>query len=90
MSEITLTNPADLQKLKTMIIEASNSKLRIEAERDNIKAIKERAKDELEIKPKQFNRLLSTYHSQNFNQVITETEEFKEAYERVFGVPEED
>lgn len=90
MSDIILTNPADLQKLKTMIIEASNSKVRIEAERDLIKDIKERAKEELEVKPKQFNRMLNAYHSQNFSQVITETEEFKDAYEKVFGSPDEE
>lgn len=64
--------------------EASNSKLRIESEKDLIKDIAAKLKDELCMPPAVFNELVSTYHKQNLAEKQAKAEEFFEIYEVLF------
>lgn len=79
------TSPSDLKKIEDAVKEASNSKLRVEAERDFMKDLKKKMKEELGMPPKLFSKLANTYHNQNYSTVVTETESFVETYEKVFG-----
>lgn len=83
------TSPADLTKLKNLIIEASNCKVRIEAEKDAIKDIKERAKDELGVSTSDFNSLVDAYHKQNLIEKVEKARIVEDLYEAVFGTEEE-
>ena len=80
------TNPSDIQKIENAVKEASNSLIRIESERDLIKEIKERLKDELGIPPQKMQELIKIYHKQNYSEVVGKFEETSELYEKVFGV----
>ncbi len=79
------TNPSDIQKIENAVKEASNSLIRIESERDLIKEIKERLKDELGLPPKKAQELIKIYHKQNYSEVVGKFEETSELYEKVFG-----
>lgn len=86
MSDFILpTNPVDLQKIEDAIKEASNSRLRIDAERELIKDIRIKLKEESGMPPKIFNKLLNVYHKQNYEEVASENEAVNETYEKIFG-----
>ena len=86
MSETIIpSSPTDIQKIKNAVIECSNPKLRQEAEKDNIKAIREDVKKQLGVAPKDFNRMVNAYHKQNYSEVVAGTETFTELYEKIFG-----
>ena len=70
--------------IRVSIIEASNSKLRIESEKDLIKDIAAKLKDELGMPPAVFNQLVSTYHKQDVAEKQAKSEEFFEIYEVLF------
>ncbi len=79
------TNPTDVKKISDAVIEASNSKLRIDAERDLIKDIASRMHAEIGIPKKMFNQMVKVYHKQNYGTVAKESEEFQELYEKVMA-----
>lgn len=83
------TSPTDVLKIKNAVKEASNSLLRIEAERENIKAIREVLKDELGLPNAKFNEITKLYHKQNYSEVVAKDEEKVELYVKVFGDPEQ-
>lgn len=83
------TSPADVLKIKNAVKEASNSLLRIEAERENIKAIRDTLKDELGLPNAKFNEITKLYHKQNYSEVVAKDEEKVELYVKVFGDPEQ-
>lgn len=83
------TSPADVLKIKNAVKEASNSLLRIEAERENIKAIREVLNDELGLPNAKFNEITKLYHKQNYSEVVAKDEEKVELYVKVFGDPEQ-
>ena len=88
---MTFVLPSD-DKSRVSIInavkEASNSKLRIESEKDLIKDIAAKLKDELGMPPavfnQVFNQLVSTYHKQDVAEKQAKAEEFFEIYEVLF------
>lgn len=79
------STPADIQKIQQAVIEASNSKLRIQSERDHIKSIYEDLADKVDIRKKDFNKMVNTYFKQNFHEVAVESEQFVELYEKVMA-----
>lgn len=83
----TFVLPSD-EKSRVSIInsvkEASNSKIRIEAEKDLIKDIAAKMKDELGMPPAVFNQLVNTYHKQDAAERQAKAEEFFEIYEVLF------
>lgn len=73
------------EDLAKFIKEASDHKLKISGYNELIKDIRIRAKDELGVDGKMFNRLLSLYHKDNRDVFEAETEEVVELYDTVFS-----
>lgn len=71
--------------LKEMISEGSSALTLIEAQKDHIKSIKDRAKEELGIDGKMFGKLLSIYHKHERDALEQESEEILELYDDVFS-----
>lgn len=80
-----VTNPVDKKKIKDALFEISGSFTRIEAERELIKEIVENLAEEYELPKKQVNKIARAYHKQNFNDQVSESEEFQELYESLMG-----
>ncbi len=75
------TNLADQKAILAAVKEASNSLIRIEAEKDQVKTIVEDLAEKYEGLNKKFIRkLISVYHKQNFDKVTTEMSEFEQLY----------
>lgn len=79
-----MNSPKDKIDVKNAIIEISNSKIRIEAENDNIKEIKKRLKDEFELDTKMVNALAKLYHRQELDEFRATTDDVVEKYEEIF------
>lgn len=73
------------EDLAKFIKEASDHKLKISGYNELIKDIRIRAKDELGVDGKMFNRLLALYHKDNRDVFEAETEEVVELYDTVFS-----
>lgn len=76
---------ADATKLKELVRQASELQTKIEGLRDEIKAAKDTAKDELGVEPKKFGQLFKMYHKRSRDEVEAETEEVVDLYDKVFG-----
>lgn len=63
----------------------SNSLVRIEAERDYIKDVIEKMKNEYEIPPKIGRRLAKTFHKRSYEEEVASNQEFNEAYGAIAG-----
>jgi hypothetical protein len=59
--------------------------IRIEAERDHMKAILEKMKTEFEIPPKIGRRLAKTFHKRSYEEEVASNQEFSEAYGALAG-----
>ena len=79
------TNPKDIEKIRKMMKEISNSMARIESERSLIKETVDAVCDEFELPKKAFRKMARVYHKQNFNDEIAAQEEFAALYEGVTG-----
>ena len=84
------SNPEDRQKIKVAIKEISNSKTRIEAENDNIKAIVAVLSDEQQIPKPAINKIAAWYHKQSLGEDVSKLEDAQDLYETVFGAGEEE
>ena len=73
----------DKKKIRDAMQEASNSLIRMEAERDLIKTIVEDLFEQFKIPKKTLNRMIKVYHKQNFNEEIANSDEFQTLYESV-------
>tara|TARA_R110000772_G_scaffold262917_1_gene382296 strand:+ start:98 stop:343 length:246 start_codon:yes stop_codon:yes gene_type:complete len=73
----------DKKKIRDAMQEASNSLIRMEAERDLIKTIVEDLFEQFKIPKKTLNRMIKVYHKQNFNEEIANNDEFQTLYESV-------
>lgn len=80
MSLLSITNPTDKKKIKDALFEISNSLTRMEAERELIKEIIQDLSEEYDLPKKHINKIARAYHKQNFNQQVTDSEEFQELY----------
>jgi uncharacterized protein YukE len=78
-----LNNPEEQKIVKDCLNEMVDSMIRIAAERDLIKEIVARIKEETTVKPKVFRRMAKTQYQSNFSEVVAEDEEFVELYERL-------
>jgi hypothetical protein len=77
------SNPADIEKIRRVMNTVSDCFTRIEAERDLIKDEIGALVEEFEIPRSVLNRMARIHHKQNFEQVVSETEEFGAFYEKV-------
>lgn len=71
--------------LKNAMIEIANSRTRMAAEREQIKAICEHVKEEIQFEPKKLRQLGAIYYNQNLTKLVGETEEIAELYEEVMS-----
>jgi len=78
-----LNNPEEQKIVKDCLNEMVDSMIRIAAERDLIKEIVARIKEETTVKPKVYRRMAKTQYQSNFSEVVAEDEEFVELYERL-------
>lgn len=79
------TNPEDLKRIKEAIQEISNSMTRVDAERDNIKAILGDVKDKYNVAPKYLRKVARAYHKQSFGQEEQDFETIETIYRQVLG-----
>ena len=83
--EVVEFNPATMAAaLKDCIREASNHKVHIESHNDAVKEIKDRAKTELGVDGKVFNKLLKIYHKNERDQFENENSEVVDLYDSTF------
>ena len=75
------SNPSDLKKIDSALQEISNSKTRIEAERDLIKDIVDNINEEFDVPKSLINQLAKVYHMRNFADEVSQQEEFQTAFE---------
>lgn len=76
-------NPEQRRKLRNMTEQAVGSKYRDDAEKEFRRDIATRAKDELGISKKLFNRLVNVRYKESLEEVTTEAEDLTELYEIV-------
>ena len=79
------TIKSDLKELQNAFTEASNSKLRIEAEQDQIKCIYEEVNEKFGMPKKKFNEWLKIYHKQNYADTVANLEEVTTEYAEVMS-----
>lgn len=84
------TDPDARQKIKMAIKEISNSKTRIEAEKDNIKSIIEAISEEHELPKPAINKVATWYHKQSLGADISQVENSQSLYETLFDANEEE
>ena len=75
----------DRKKIRDAMIEASNSFIRIEAERDLIKNIIDDLNDAYKIPKKTIAKMIKVYHKNNFQEEVAEADEFETLYQIVTG-----
>jgi hypothetical protein len=77
----------DMKKLMGALKDMSNSMLRVEAERQLQKDVRNDICEELDLNKKVFSRLARTYHKQNYTEEVEINEEFEKIYEGVINRP---
>lgn len=80
-----IATETDRQEVINAIKEASISMAQIDLERDNIKAIATRMKEEFEVKPADFNAVAKMYHKQNTEEQKQKRDELFDLYDRIFS-----
>jgi len=78
-----LSNPTDRDKLFKVIKECSGSLARMEGERSYIKEAMGDISKELDIPKRLANKMLKSYHKQNFEEEVSVHEQFQQLYESV-------
>lgn len=78
-----LNNPEEQKVIKDCLSEMVDSMIRVAAERDLMKEIVARVKEETTVKPKIFRRMAKTQYASNFSEAVAEDEEFVELYEKL-------
>ena len=78
-------SPADKKKLQGMVQEIANAMIRMEMEREFIKDVLARAKDELEMKPKTVRSMAKIYYKNVLMELKMESEELFNLYEDVMA-----
>ena len=84
------SSPEDRAIIKRRLIEISDEMTKIEALKDQIKAIKTLIKEEYKIPPKIINRMAKTFHKQQYKEELALDETFQIAYEAITGERDED
>lgn len=78
---LVVSNPVDKKKIKDALFEISNSYTRIDAEKELVKDIVEDLADKFELPKKHITKIARAYHKQNYNEQVTDSEEFQHLYE---------
>lgn len=80
---IVPSNPADVKRIKDAVKAASDCLIRIDSEREEIKAIGELMYEELELPKKFFSKLVRVYHKSSYDKEVQDQEDFQTLYEAV-------
>lgn len=83
-------SPSDIEAVKAAAKERSAALLRIDAEKDLMKEITDKVKEEFKIKPGDFNALAAMYHKQDVQAKKAQFENRIELFEKVFGEIDEE
>ena len=75
---------ANKATLKNLLSDASDVKTMIEGQNEALKSMRTKAKDELGLEPKIFNKLLAMHHKRNRAEVEAETDELVDIYDKTF------
>ena len=78
-----LNNPEEQKVIKDCLTEMVDAMIRVSAERELMKEIVKRVKEDTTVKPKVFRRMAKTQFQSNFSEVVAEDEEFVELYEKL-------
>lgn len=78
-------SPKEKVDIKNCLQEVSNSYTRIEAERDNVKAIIDRMAEDFEMNKRLSRRLAKVFHKRNLAEEVAAAEELSSTYEDVVG-----
>lgn len=73
----------DRKKIRDALQEASNSLLRVDAERDLIKNIIADLNDAYKIPKKTISKMIKVHHKNNFQEEVAEADEFETLYQTV-------
>jgi hypothetical protein len=79
----------DKKQIRNAVQEASNSLLRIDAEKDLMKNIVDGLHDTYQIPKKTISKIIKVYHKQNFTEEVALNEEFEDLYQSVTGTQSE-
>lgn len=85
MTVMNNLSPEDKKKLQGMVTEISNSLTRMEAERDFIKDVCNRAKDDLGVQPKHIRQWGKIHYKNSLHEDRLQSEELYEGYEQLFS-----
>lgn len=80
------SSPADLKRIKDAAREASDCYIRIESEKEQIKAIVDKIVEDLDLPKAYVNKMFRTYHKSSFDKESQEQEDFATLYESVFNL----
>lgn len=83
-SLIIPTDPDVRQKIKIAVQEISNSKTRIEAEKENIKSIVEDLSAQYQLPKAAINKMAALFHKQNIQEESSQFEDVVSLYETIF------
>jgi len=79
----TIITEKNRKQIQGALQEMSNSMLRVEAEKDHMKAIAEKILEDCLVPKKDFNKLARIYHASNLAQEAAKSEEFMQFAEAV-------
>lgn len=85
----TISTENDRKEVINAVKEAAASLLRIEAERDLIKDIAARMKEEFEIKPTDFNKVVKMFHKQSKHEEQEKHDKVIGLYDQLFSKEDE-
>jgi hypothetical protein len=73
----------DKKQIRGAVQEASDSMLRIDAEKDLIKEIIDNLHETYQIPKRTISKIIKVYHKQNFDQEVALNDEFEDLYQTV-------
>jgi|GEM_PF-5958678 len=77
------SNPKDIERIKAAVKEGNDCLIRIQSEKDELKAIAEVMQEDLKIPKKFFNKMVRVYNKASFDSEAKEVEEFEALYETI-------
>ena len=86
MSNVNIpTSDEDKKRIKDCVIEISNAKTMMEAQRDFIKEAIDSCVEDVEIDKKHLRKMAEIYHKQNLLEVVGAVEDVEALYESVMS-----
>ena len=82
---IVPTSDEDKKRIKDCVIEISNAKTMIEAQRDFIKEAIDSCIEDVEVDKKHLRKMADIYHKQNLLEVVGAVEDVEALYESVMS-----